>query len=112
MSRSGVVSRYSVAIWLRDAERETEGVDLPPFDPTELEALVPDLLQLTVAPVFAWAVERAKELMNGARVGIPRYRGRTGAPASGAVRWMPRKPVDHPHAEVPNRRPVLVQPIP
>jgi hypothetical protein len=64
--RSGVghveqsVSPYAVAIWLREAEREVEGIELPTYDPVRLRGLVPQIRSLTTALVLSMAVEEAR----------------------------------------------------
>jgi len=88
MSERLPVSRYSVAVWLRAAEREVGGTQLPPYRPARLRTLVSDLRPLSRALVVAGAIDRAKELLSSAGVGLVLIEGITGAPASGAVRWI------------------------
>ena len=92
MSETQSVSSYAVAIWLREAELEVEGIELPTFDPVRLRGLVPQIRSLTTAVVLAMAVEEARDLLASAGVGILLAKGIRGAPASGAVRWIRNNP--------------------
>ncbi len=84
--------RYAVALWLREAELEVEGIELPTFDPVRLRGLVPQIRSLTTAVVLAMAVEEARDLLASAGVGLLLARSIRGAPASGAVRWIRSNP--------------------
>lgn len=86
MSERLKVSRYAVAAWLRDAERQASGVELPDYDAGRLRAVLPDLRAQSLAVVVAGAIDRSRELVNSAGVGLVVIQGMSGAPASGAVR--------------------------
>ena len=92
MSETQSVSPYAVAIWLREAEREVEDIELPTYDPVRLRGVVPQIRSLTTALVLAIAVEEARDLLASAGVGLLLARGIRGAPASGAVRWIRNNP--------------------
>lgn len=92
MSETLSVSPYAVAIWLREAEREVEDIELPAFDPLRLRAIVPEIRSMTTALVLAMAVEESRELLGSAGVGLLLAKGVRGAPASGAVRWIRNNP--------------------
>lgn len=90
------VSPYAVAIWIREAEREAErealDVELPSYSAARLHALVPELRPLSRALVVGGAIDRARELLRSAGVGLVLIQGVSGAPASGAVRWIRGNP--------------------
>ena len=92
MSERIPASRYSVAVWLRAAEREVGDSQLPAYQPAGLRALIPKLRSLVRALVVASAIDRAKDLLGSVGVGLVLTEGITGAPASGAVRWIRRNP--------------------
>ena len=92
MSETQSVSPYAVAIWLREAEREVEGIELPTFDPVRLRDLVSRIRSLTTALVLAMAVEEARDVLASAGVGLLLAKSIRGAPASGAVRWIRSNP--------------------
>jgi HTH-type transcriptional regulator/antitoxin HigA len=92
MSERIPASRYSVAVWVRVAEREVGDSQLAAYQPARLRALVGELKPLTRALVVAGAIDRAKELLASAGVGLVLIEGITGAPASGAVRWIRGNP--------------------
>lgn len=92
MSQTQSVSPYAVAIWLREAEREVEGIELPPYDPVRLRGLVPQIRSLTTSVVLSMAVEEARDLLASIGVGLLLAKGIRGAPASGAVRWIRSNP--------------------
>lgn len=86
------VSRYAVAVWVREAERDASGVDLPAHDPARLREVIGELRPLTHALVAGAAIDRARELLMPSGVGLLLVPGVTGAPASGAVRWIRGNP--------------------
>jgi HTH-type transcriptional regulator/antitoxin HigA len=92
MSERVPVSRHSVAAWLRAAEREASEIELPAFRAARLRGVAPDLRPLSRALVVAGAIDRARELLMSAGVGLVLIEGISGAPASGAVRWIRRNP--------------------
>lgn len=92
MSETQAVSPYAVAIWLRDAEREVDGIELPLYDQNVLRSLVPRIRSLTTALVIPIALDEARELLASAGVGLWLAKGIRGAPASGAVRWVRNNP--------------------
>lgn len=92
MSERLPVSPYAVAVWVREAEREAFDVDLPRHSLAQLRALVPELRRLSRALVIGGAIERARELLRSGGVGLVLIQGVSGAPASGAIRWIRRNP--------------------
>lgn len=92
MSQTQSVSPYAIAIWLREAEREVEDIELPSYDPALLRDLIPRLRSLTTALVIPIALDEARELLASAGVGLWLAKGIPGAPASGAVRWVRSNP--------------------
>jgi addiction module HigA family antidote len=92
MSETQSVSPYAVAIWLREAEREVEGIALPTYDPVRLRGLVSEIRSLTTALVLSVAVGEARDMLASAGVGLLLAKGIRGAPASGAVRWIRSNP--------------------
>lgn len=92
MSERLPVSLHAVALWLREAEREAEGADLPDYRAAQLRAIVPKLRPLSREPVIGGAIDAARKLLNAAGVGLLLIEGVSGAPASGAVHWIRRNP--------------------
>lgn len=88
MSERLPVSPYAVAVWLRDAEQQVGNRDLPEYSADRLRSLVPELRSLTRASTIAGAIGLAQDLLESAGVGLVLIEGITGAPASGAVRWI------------------------
>jgi addiction module HigA family antidote len=86
------VSPYAVAVWVREAERQASGVELPAFDPAQVRAVVGELRSLSRAVVVGGAIDRARELLRSGGVGLLLIEGFSGAPASGAVRWARENP--------------------
>ena len=92
MSETIEVSRYAVALWLREAEREVEDIALDPYDAVRLRTIVPEVRALTTAVVLAGAIDEAREILASAGVGLLLAKSVRGAPASGAVRWVRSNP--------------------
>ena len=92
MSERLEVSGHALSVWLREAEREVEGIDLPPYDPDGLRNLVPRIRLLSKQHVAAAAIEEARDELVGVGVGLLLVKGIRGAPASGAVRWIRNSP--------------------
>ena len=92
LSRGHRVSRYAVASWLREAEHQAAGTELPSFHPTQLRAALSELRSLSSALVIGGAIDRVRDLLGSAGVGLQISEGIRGAPASGAVRWIKGDP--------------------
>lgn len=92
MSERLEVSPHAVAVWVREAERGASDVDLPGYDSAQLRAVVGELRPLSRALVVGGAIDRARELLKSGGVGLLLIQGVTGAPASGAVRWIRGNP--------------------
>lgn len=86
------VSRHSVAVWLRVAEEEASGIEMAAYRPARLRVLASELRPLSRALVVAGAIDRARELLMSAGVGLVLIEGISGAPVSGAVRWVRGNP--------------------
>jgi addiction module HigA family antidote len=92
MSERLNVSPYAVAVWLRDAEQRVGDRELPDYAADRLRSLVPELRSLTRASSIAGAIGLVQEMLESAGVGLVLVEGITGAPASGAVRWIRGRP--------------------
>lgn len=92
MSERLNVSPYAVTVWLRDAEQRVGERDLPEYSADRLRSLIPELRSLTRASTIAGAIGLAQDLLESAGVGLVLIEGITGAPASGAVRWIRGRP--------------------
>lgn len=92
MSDQGTVSPYSVALWLRVAELETEGIGLPAYEPARLRGVAHKIRPLSREVVLGGALERARDLLQSSGVGLVLILGVPGAPASGAVHWIRANP--------------------
>jgi addiction module HigA family antidote len=92
MSERLEVSPYAVAVWLREAEISAGDRDIPAYSANQLRALVPELRSLTRASAITGAIGRTQDLLQSAGVGLVLVPGITGAPASGAVRWLRGRP--------------------
>lgn len=86
------VSPYSIAVWLRAAERDAENERLPSFRRARLEHVLVSLRSLSRALVPGAAIDQAKETLSSAGVGLILVQGVAGAPTSGAVRWIRGNP--------------------
>jgi addiction module HigA family antidote len=92
MSERLRVSRYAVAVWLREAERAAEGRELTRFAPADMRGLVTKLRALTREAVPAGAIAEASGILESVGIGIVLVDGVPGAPASGAVHWIRGNP--------------------
>jgi HTH-type transcriptional regulator/antitoxin HigA len=92
MSERLKVSPYTVAVWLREAEHKVSDRDLPEYSADRLRSLVPQLRSLTRASAIVGAIGLTQDLLASAGVGLVLIEGITGAPASGAVRWIRGRP--------------------
>lgn len=92
MSERLRVSPYAVAVWLREAELKVADDDLPEYSADELRSLVTRLRSLTRASSIAGAIGLTQDLLRSAGVGLVLIPGISGAPASGAVRWIRGRP--------------------
>ncbi len=93
MRRGGRVSPEAVTVWLREGERSVEATALPAYDPTHLRRVMMEMRALSRAIVFAAALAAARERLATAGVGLVLIRGVTGAPVSGATRWVRDNPL-------------------
>jgi HTH-type transcriptional regulator/antitoxin HigA len=92
MSGSSHVSRYALAAWLRQAEREASATTLSDFRPDQLREVLSEVRSLSAGVVIAGAVHRARDLLYSAGVGLQLSEGIRGAPASGALWWIKDNP--------------------
>lgn len=92
MSERLKVSPYAVAVWLREAEHKVVDRELPEYSADRLRYLVPELRSFTRASAIAGAIGLTQDLLESAGVGLVLVEGITGAPASGAVRWIRGRP--------------------
>jgi HTH-type transcriptional regulator / antitoxin HigA len=92
MSERLSVSPYAVAVWLREAERAIGDRELPEYSADRLRALVVELRSLTRASTIGGAIGLTQDLLESVGVGLLLLEGITGAPASGALRWIRGRP--------------------
>lgn len=92
MSERLEASPYAVAVWIREAERKIGDRDLPEYAADQLRSLVPELRSVTRASAIAGAIGLTQDLLRSAGVGLVLIPGISGAPASGALRWVRGSP--------------------
>ena len=92
LSKGARVSTYSVSVWLRQAERDAEGIELPAFSIEGLRGAASDLRELTRFSILGAAINRAQEILRTSGVGFMVTEGIVGAPASGAVMRVRKNP--------------------
>jgi len=80
-------SRGATATWLRLGEREAQGIDCQPFDPTRFDRALREIRKLTTAGPKVFE-SRMIQLCAQAGVALVFIREIKGCPASGAARWL------------------------
>ena len=87
LGRAGTVSRPSLTVWLRWAEREADGLEVSSYDREGFLEVLRSSRGLSRQALFQVATERLAAAFASAGVALVILPSLPGAPASGASRW-------------------------